>query len=222
MANGVPESKANETTKTLIAVIGSLFIGMFIAILIAMRIVPINSIIWILPLTAYLLTSGLSMVYQYTSCGTVRPSEIFTANLFILGTTAATAGLLALEALPVFKYMFGPYAARDPATGLPYPDAAGAAAAGAAVASAAATSTFGNTEQLVHPDGKLYGSQVGGGPVPTDPEAHYKISFFSGIVKAVLPVYFDESTKEGTVYMYWSFWSVLLPWYFTLIVQGIC
>lgn len=206
MANGVPESKANETTKTLIAVIGSLFIGMFIAILIAMRIVPINSIIWILPVTAYLLTSGLSMVYQYTSCGTVRPSEIFTANLFILGTTAATAGLLALEALPVFKYMFGPYAARDPATGLPYP-----------ALPPPATATFGPTEQ-----GQLYGSQVGGGVAPTDPEAHYKISFFSGIVKAVLPVYFDESTKEGTVYMYWSFWSVLLPWYFTLSVQGIC
>jgi hypothetical protein len=50
-------------------------------------------------------------------------------------------------------------------------------------------------------------------------EAHYKISFFSGIVKAVLPVYFDTPMKDGMVYAYWSFWATLLPWYVVLFLN---
>ena len=47
-------------------------------------------------------------------------------------------------------------------------------------------------------------------------ENHYKLSFFSGVVKAVLPVYFDESMRNGSVYAYWSFWGTLLPWFAVL------
>jgi hypothetical protein len=51
---------------------------------------------------------------------------------------------------------------------------------------------------------------------------HYKIQFLSGIVKAVIPVYVDESVKEGIVYLYWTFWMTLLPLYFAMGVQSLC
>jgi len=53
-------------------------------------------------------------------------------------------------------------------------------------------------------------------------ENHYKIQFFSGIVKAILPVYFDENVKEGVVYLYWTFWMTMLPLYFVMGTQGLC
>jgi hypothetical protein len=53
-------------------------------------------------------------------------------------------------------------------------------------------------------------------------ENHYKLQFFSGIVKAVLPVYISEQVKQGFVYFYWIFWLTLLPLYFILSVQGMC
>jgi len=53
-------------------------------------------------------------------------------------------------------------------------------------------------------------------------EKHYKIQFFSGIVKAVLPIYFDENVKDGFVYLYWTFWMTMLPLYFVMGTQGLC
>ena len=56
----------------------------------------------------------------------------------------------------------------------------------------------------------------------TDDNKHLKIQFLSGIVKAVLPVYFEEVHKTSLVYFYWMFWMTLLPIYLTLGIQGIC
>jgi hypothetical protein len=53
-------------------------------------------------------------------------------------------------------------------------------------------------------------------------ENHYKIQFFSSIVKAVLPVYLSEPLKEGFISFYWIFWMTILPLFFLLSVQGIC
>jgi hypothetical protein len=58
-------------------------------------------------------------------------------------------------------------------------------------------------------------------------ENHYKVQFFSNIVKAVIPDYVgpsdvSESVKEGIVSLYWNFWATLLPLYFTLSVSGLC
>jgi len=53
-------------------------------------------------------------------------------------------------------------------------------------------------------------------------ENHYKIQFFSGIVKTVIPMYLSEPVKNGMVYMYWVFWMTLLPLYFVLSIQGMC
>jgi hypothetical protein len=53
-------------------------------------------------------------------------------------------------------------------------------------------------------------------------ENHYKIQFFSSIVKAVIPVYVSDNVKTGLVYLYWTFWLTMLPLYFMLSVQGAC
>jgi len=53
-------------------------------------------------------------------------------------------------------------------------------------------------------------------------EKHFKIQFFSNIVKSVLPVYLSESVKDGFAYMYWIFWMTMLPMYFLLSLQGAC
>lgn len=53
-------------------------------------------------------------------------------------------------------------------------------------------------------------------------ENHYKIQFFSSIVKAVIPMYIDDSMKNGFVYLYWIFWMTILPLFFLLSVQGMC
>jgi hypothetical protein len=56
----------------------------------------------------------------------------------------------------------------------------------------------------------------------TEDNKHLKIQFLSGIVKAVLPVYFSELHKTSLVYVYWLFWMTLLPLYMALGVQGVC
>lgn len=50
-------------------------------------------------------------------------------------------------------------------------------------------------------------------------ENHYKIQFFSGIVKAVLPLGINESMKDGFVHMYWLFFSSLLSSFFLMKIQ---
>lgn len=53
-------------------------------------------------------------------------------------------------------------------------------------------------------------------------EKHYKIQFFSNIVKAVLPAYLTEGVKDGFAYMYWVFWMTMLPAFVLLSAQGVC
>jgi hypothetical protein len=76
-----------------------------------------------------------------------------------------------------------------------------------------------------------YVPSAGAGPGPEfydknplkDTEAHYKIQFFTNIVKAVLPTFVtEENSKLGFVYFYWIFWMTILPFFFLLSVQGLC
>ena len=53
-------------------------------------------------------------------------------------------------------------------------------------------------------------------------ESHYKLQFFSGIVKAVLPIWMQEPLKDGLAYCYWIFWMNLLPIYTLLGFQTAC
>jgi hypothetical protein len=53
-------------------------------------------------------------------------------------------------------------------------------------------------------------------------EKHYKVQFFSNIVKAVLPMYLTEPVKDGMAYAYWIFFLTLLPTYFLMSLNGAC
>ncbi len=53
-------------------------------------------------------------------------------------------------------------------------------------------------------------------------ESHYKLQFFSGVVKAALPLWMQESVKEGLAYCYWIFFMNLLPLYTLFGVQTAC
>jgi hypothetical protein len=70
---------------------------------------------------------------------------------------------------------------------------------------------------------ELTGSECCDKNLLKDPEAHYKIQFFTKIVKAVLPRFLTgENLKLGFVYFYWLFWMTILPFFFLLSLQGIC
>ena len=57
---------------------------------------------------------------------------------------------------------------------------------------------------------------------PSDNEKHYKIQFFTNIVKAVIPTTVNPTMQTGIVYFYWTFWMTLVPYYFVLSLQGMC
>jgi hypothetical protein len=56
----------------------------------------------------------------------------------------------------------------------------------------------------------------------SDPEKHYKVQFFTNIVKAVIPPSVNDTMQTGIVYFYWTFWMTLVPYYFVLSLQGMC
>jgi hypothetical protein len=53
-------------------------------------------------------------------------------------------------------------------------------------------------------------------------ENHYKLQFFSNIVKAVLPNYLSDDVKGGFAYGYWVFFLTLLPSYFLMSLSSAC
>jgi hypothetical protein len=53
-------------------------------------------------------------------------------------------------------------------------------------------------------------------------ENHYKIQWFSNIVKATLPTTVSENVKDGFAYGYWIFFLTLLPTYFLMSLQSAC
>ena len=147
---------------------------------------PLVATSLLIPVIAYVISVLMSIIYQYSTCKKISAVPILLGDSVIALTTGSLSGILLLETVPIFKYIFGTYAPRNPITGLPY--------------------TEGSAEYLA----------------AMETENHYKLQFFSGIVKAVIPVYFPEGVKSGLVYLYWMFWMTFLPQYFMLSVQGIC
>jgi hypothetical protein len=47
-------------------------------------------------------------------------------------------------------------------------------------------------------------------------------TFLANIVKGVIPDFVDETTKEGFVYFYYTFFLTMLPSFFFMSLQGIC
>jgi hypothetical protein len=140
----------------------------------------------VIPLVAYIISIIVSLIYQYSSCGTVDIKGISLSNLFVLGTNLVTTVILYLEGIPFLKQIFGVYPPRNPYDGLPYQEGTPAWLKG------------------------------------MENENHYKIQFFSSIVKAVIPIYVEDAMKNGFVYFYWIFWMTILPLFFLLSVQGLC
>ena len=179
-------STKNETTKISIAIATSLLVGATAMTLVSTELLPPFMIAFLIPVSAYIISFLMSIIYQYSACRTVQIGTIAISDLIIGGTTGLASFLLFMESVPIFRYMFGTYAPRSPITGLPY-----------------------------SPDSAEYVAAM-------QSENHYKLQFFSGIVKAVIPMYLSEQVKSGLVYLYWMFWMTLLPLYFVLSVQGVC
>lgn len=190
MASTDSKSPGNETLRLVISILGSLALAIFVGIIVSQWQsldipIPLNvGMLMFLPVNAYLVTSLLSLAYQQIAYGEVQPFVILLQNLAVLALNFIVALVLWFESVPIFKYIFGSYAPRNPTTGAD-----------------------------LDPASTDYKDAMAN-------ENHYKLSFFSGIVKAVVSVYFDEPTKDGCVYAYWSFWATLLPWYTVLFLLG--
>lgn len=180
------DASRKETIKLVLSFVGSIFIASIALTLIASEFVPKLITITIIPFIAYLLSVIISVIYQYSACKTLSVGSIFVGDLGVLLTNVCVGGLLLFEDVPIFKYMFGPYAPRNPISALPY-----------------------------DPSSAEYVAAMAN-------ENHYKFQFFTGIVKAVLPVYFADELKNGFVYFYWTFWMTMLPLYFLMGLQGLC
>ena len=180
-----PAARSNNTSnsesgKIVLSIVYALIISVTSIILITNEMVPLTLIIPIIPFVAYIVSLGLSSLYQYSMCNKVSIGQIAISNLFIVLTTLLTSSVLYVEQLPILRFMFGEYAPP-------------------------VTPEFYDKNPL------------------KDPEAHYKIQFFTNIVKAVLPTFVtEENSKLGFVYFYWIFWMTILPFFFLLSVQGLC
>ncbi len=139
-----------------------------------------------IPVIGYLLSLLGSSMYQFGKCKKVDLKGIASSNTVILGTVGVGSLILWLEGVPILKYIFGPYAPRNPVTGDEYPQ-----------------------------DSKDYIESM-------ENEKHYKLQFFSNIVKAVLPMYLTEPVKDGVAYAYWIFFLTLLPTYFLMSLSSAC
>jgi hypothetical protein len=108
-----------DTSKIIIAISTSILVAAIAMIFISM---DFSSWMYsaLVPLLAYGISIGMSSIYQYSTCNNVLIKSISISNLFILGTTSLTTIVLFLESLPILKNIFGPYAPRNPITGLPY------------------------------------------------------------------------------------------------------
>lgn len=181
--NGVTKeiNSNSESSKIVLSIVYALIISVLALILITNDMVALPFIIPVVPAIAYVVSLGLSSLYQYSMCNKVSIGQIAISNLFIVLTTVIASSILYVEQVPILKFIFGEY-----------------------------------TPPVVTPE--FYDKN----PLK-DPEAHYKIQFFTNIVKAVLPTFVtEENSKLGFVYFYWMFWMTILPFFFLLSVQGLC
>jgi len=177
---------SSTSSKIALTVISSLIVALMAMILISINLLPKWGNLIVIPLSAYSISIISSLIYQYSSCGSIDITSISLSNLFVLGTNFIASLVLFLEGVPFLKQIFGVYPPRNPYDGLPYEEGSAAWSKG------------------------------------MENENHYKIQFFSSIVKAVIPIYVEDSMKNGFVYFYWIFWMTILPMFFLLSIQGLC
>lgn len=74
-----------------------------------------------LPIAVYLITTGMTAIYQYSQCNKIDVKAAFFTNLMVLASALMTTGILFLEQIPFLKIMYPDgYAPRNPISGLPY------------------------------------------------------------------------------------------------------
>ena len=118
-------STANATSKLFIAILGAFFVGGFTLVLLSTELINDLYTIPIVPVVAYGVSCLLSAAYQYSTCKKVISKSIFQSNAIVALTNLVICVILYAESFPILKYFFGPYAPRNPVTGLPYsPDSA--------------------------------------------------------------------------------------------------
>ena len=124
MSSASASEKANtsskETTKIIVGVACSLLVGAFSMTLVSTELLPSYIIAFLIPIAAYAISVLMSIIYQYSACRTVNLGSIAISDLIVGVTSGLMSFLLFMESIPVFRYMFGPYAPRSPITGLPY------------------------------------------------------------------------------------------------------
>jgi len=113
-------SASPETTKIIVGVACSLLVGAFSMILVSTELLPSYIIAFIIPIVAYAISVLMSIIYQYSACRKVQLGSIAISDLIVIVTNGIMSFLLFMESVPIFRYMFGPYAPRSPVTGLPY------------------------------------------------------------------------------------------------------
>jgi len=74
-----------------------------------------------LPIVVYLITTGMTAMYQYSKCNKIDVKAAFFTNLMVLASALFTTVVLFLEQIPFLKMMYPEgYAPRNPVSGLPY------------------------------------------------------------------------------------------------------
>jgi len=74
-----------------------------------------------LPIVIYLITTGMTAIYQYSKCNKIDIKAAFFTNLMVLASALFTTGVLFVEQIPLLKIFYPDgYAPRNPVSGLPY------------------------------------------------------------------------------------------------------
>jgi hypothetical protein len=180
------DSSKTEGAKVSISILSSLIVGIFSLVAVSSQLLPPWILSLAIPTLAFLLSLAMSFIFEYSVCKKVNVKSTFVSSSIVALSTSLVSGVLFLENIPIYKYIFGEYAPYNPLTGEDYV-----------------------------PESTEYQKFM-------ESEVHYKIQFFSNIVKAVLPVKLEDITKQGFAYFYWIFWMTLLPLYFTLTLKQTC
>jgi len=103
-----------------ICVVGSILVAAVAMTLIASDFFPQYINIIIIPIIAYVLSVIMSIIFQYSACKKLNMGSILIGDLGVIVTNTIIGLVLFIENIPVYKYAFGPYAPRNPITGLQY------------------------------------------------------------------------------------------------------
>jgi hypothetical protein len=109
--NGVTKEidSNSESSKIVLSIVYALIISTLALILITNDMVALPFIIPVIPTIAYLVSLGLSSLYEQSMCNKVSIGQIAISNILIFLTTLLVTSVLYVEQLPILRFMFGNY-----------------------------------------------------------------------------------------------------------------